>query len=84
MEPERLKAEFGDRISFWGGINTQQTLPQGTSEEVATETRHVIDVLGKGGGYVLNAVHNIQPEVPPENIVAMYDTGLSHRYLVPA
>ena len=84
MEPERLKAEFGDRMAFWGGINTQQTLPQGTSEEVAAETRHVIDVLGKGGGYVLNAVHNIQPEVPPENIVAMYNTGLSHRYLVPA
>jgi len=84
MEVERLKGEFGTRMAFWGGINTQATLPQGTPEEVIAETRHVIDVLGKGGGYVLNAVHNIQPEVPPENVVAMYDTGLAHRYLVPA
>ncbi len=80
MEPERLKAEFGERISFWGGINTQRILPFGTPREVAAETRRIIDILGKGGGYVLNSVHNIQPEVPPQNIVAMFDAGRAHRY----
>jgi uroporphyrinogen decarboxylase len=80
MEPERLQAEFGGRIAFWGGINTQRILPWGTPEEVAAETRRIIDILGKDGGYVLTAVHNIQAEVPPENIVAMYETGLHHRY----
>ncbi len=80
MEPERLKAEFGDRISFWGGINTQHTLPFGTAQEVAEETKRIISILGKGGGYVLNSVHNIQAEVPPENIIAMFETGANHRY----
>ena len=80
MEPERLKEEFGNKICFWGGINTQQILPFGTPEEVAEETRRIIDILGKGGGYILNSVHNIQAEVPPENIVAMFKTGVNHRY----
>ncbi len=80
MEPERLKEEFGDRLSFWGAINTQQTLPFGTPEEVVAETKRIISILGKGGGYVLNSVHNIQAEVPPENIVAMFETGVAHRY----
>jgi len=80
MQPERLKAEFGDKLTFWGGINTQRILPFGTPEEVAAETRRIIDVLGKGGGYILNSVHNIQAEVPPENIVAMFETGVKHAY----
>ncbi len=80
MEPERLKADFGDRISFWGGINTQVILPGGTPAEVTAETRRIIDILGRDGGYVLNAVHNIQPEVPPENIIAMFDAGLGYPY----
>lgn len=80
MEPERLKEDFGDRISFWGGINTQRILPFGTKQEVIDETRRIIDILGKGGGYILNAVHNIQVEVPSENIVAMFDTGRAHSY----
>jgi uroporphyrinogen decarboxylase len=80
MEAERLKADFGDRMGFWGAINTQKILPFGTPEEVAAETRRIIDILGKGGGYVLNSVHNIQGEVPPENIVAMYETGLTYTY----
>ncbi|MCK5366788.1 MAG: hypothetical protein KAR22_27615 [Gammaproteobacteria bacterium] len=80
MEAERLKGEFGDRIAFWGGINTQQVLPFGTPDEVATETRRIMDILGKGGGYILNSVHNIQSEVPPENVVAMFETGRAHHY----
>jgi uroporphyrinogen decarboxylase len=80
MEPEKLKAEFGDRIAFWGGIDTQKLLPFGTPDEVGAETRRIIEVLGKGGGYVLNSVHNIQSEVPAENIVAMFDAARDHRY----
>jgi uroporphyrinogen decarboxylase len=80
MEPERLKEEFGDKICFWGGINSQSVLPFGTPEEVRKETRRIISILGEGGGYVLNSVHNIQPEVPPENVVAMFEEGMRHRY----
>ncbi len=80
MEPERLKAEFGDRITFWGGINSQKILPFGTPEQVAAETHRIIDILGKGGGYILNSVHSIQAEVPPENVVAMFEAGKNHPY----
>lgn len=80
MAVEKLKADFGDRISFWGGIDTQRLLPLGTPDEVRAETRRTIEVLGTGGGYILNSVHNLQPDVPPENIVAMFDEGRMHRY----
>ena len=73
MEPERLKRDFGDKMAFWGGIDTQRVMPQGDEEEVRCETRHIIDTLGEGGGLVLTAVHNIQPDVPPANVLAMYD-----------
>jgi uroporphyrinogen decarboxylase len=73
MDTTRLKAEFGDRISFWGGIDTQSVLPHGTETEVCEEVERRIADLAPGGGYVLAPVHNIQPDVPPENIVAMCD-----------
>ena len=75
MDPKRLKAEFGDRLSFWGGIDTHRVLPYGTPDDVRAEVRRRISEFGKGGGYVLNAVHNLQPDVPVENILAMYDLG---------
>ncbi len=80
MEPERLKADFGGRIGFWGGVDTQDLLPFGSVEEVGAETRHMIEILGKGGGYVLAGSHAIQREVPPENVVAMLDAAGAHRY----
>ena len=80
MDPVNLKAEFGDRIAFWGGVDTQHVLPSGSASEVAAETRRMVSVLGEGGGYVLGSVHNIQAEVPPENVVAMFDTALAHSY----
>ncbi len=80
MSPEKLKDEFGDRVAFWGAIDTQKLLPFATADEVRAETGRIIEVLGKGGGYVLNSVHNIQSEVPPENVVAMFEAGLDHRY----
>jgi uroporphyrinogen decarboxylase len=73
MDPETLKEKYGERISFWGGIDTQRLLPRGTPEDVVREVHRMVSILGRGGGYVLGAVHNIQPDVPPENIVAMYD-----------
>jgi uroporphyrinogen decarboxylase len=75
MDTRKLKAEFGKDISFWGAIDTQNVLPFGTPKEVGAEVRQRIDDLGPGGGYVLCAVHNLQADVPPENICAMYDTA---------
>ncbi|RME84876.1 MAG: methyltransferase [Caldilineae bacterium] len=74
MDPKELKARFGDRIVFWGGgVDTQHTLPYGTPEEVKREVRERIEIFGKGGGFVFNTVHNVQANVPVENIVAMYE-----------
>jgi uroporphyrinogen decarboxylase len=70
-----LKARFGDRVSFWGGIDTQHVLPWGSVDEVAAEVRLRIRDLAPGGGYVVGPVHNIQPDVPPENIVALAETA---------
>jgi uroporphyrinogen decarboxylase len=69
----RLKREFGSRLSFCGGIDTQRVLPHGTQEEVRREVRRRISDLAPGGGYIAAAVHCIQPDVPPENVVAMCD-----------
>jgi uroporphyrinogen decarboxylase len=70
-----LKTRFGSRLTFWGAIDTQHVLPNGTPEEVAEEVRRRIHDLAPGGGYVLAAVHNIQPDVPPGNILAMADAA---------
>jgi uroporphyrinogen decarboxylase len=73
MDPARLKAEFGDRLTFWGGgVDTQQALPYGTPEEVRTQVRERIQVFGPGGGFVFNPIHNVQPDVPLENLIAMF------------
>jgi uroporphyrinogen decarboxylase len=69
----RLKSEFGHRLSFCGAIDTQHVLPHGTPDDVRSEVRRRIQDLGPGGGYVLAAVHAIQPDVPPENVCAMLD-----------
>lgn len=72
MAPERLKAEFGDRLSFHGGIDMQHLLPHGSPEQVRAEVRRYCDALGRGGGYVLAPAHLFQPDVPPENVLAVY------------
>jgi uroporphyrinogen decarboxylase len=75
----RLKRDFGSEITFWGGgVDTQQVLPFGTPEQVRDEVRRRIDDLAPGGGFVFAPVHNIQPFVPPENIVSAYDTALRY------
>ena len=78
MDTRRLKQEFGRDLTFWGAIDTQHVLPLGTPAEVREEVRHQIDDLGDGGGYVLCPVHNVQPEVPPENLVAMFEAALEY------
>lgn len=75
MDTKELKREFGDKVSFWGAIDTQRVLPFGNVDEVKKEVERRIDDLAPGGGYVLSAVHNIQADVPPENIMAMYNTA---------
>ena len=74
MELRGLKDDFGDRIAFWGGgVETQSTLPFGTPEEVYNEVAERIRIFNRGGGFVFNAVHNIQPNTPVENIMAMVE-----------
>lgn len=74
MEPEALKADFGRDICFWGGgCDTKSVLPHGTPQEVKDHVKRRLEIFAAGGGFVFNTVHNILPEVPPQNIVAMFD-----------
>lgn len=75
MEREGLKRDFGDRLVFHGGVDNQYTLARGTVAEVRQEVEDNLRILGEGGGYILAPCHNIQAVSPPENIVAMYETG---------
>ncbi|MHB1134428.1 MAG: uroporphyrinogen decarboxylase family protein [Chloroflexota bacterium] len=70
-----LKRQFGDRLVFWGAIDTSEVLPRGSVEDVRQEVRRRIADLAPGGGYVLCSVHNFQPDVPPENVVATFDAA---------
>ena len=75
MEREGLKRDYGDRLIFHGGMDNQRTLPFGTVEDVRREVIENLRILGAGGGYILAPCHNIQAVTPPENIVALYETG---------
>ncbi len=75
MDTKELKQEFGSELCFWGGgVDTQHVLPHGSPEQVRDEVKRRIDDLAPGGGFVFAAVHNIQPDVPPENLRAMLET----------
>jgi hypothetical protein len=75
MDPAELKSKFGDRIVFWGaGVDTQHTLPFGTPDQVRRQVRRRIEIFGKAGGFVFNAIHNIQAGTPVENLLAMFET----------
>jgi len=77
MQPARLKAEFGDRLAFWGGgIDSQHVLPVATPDEVRAHVRRNVEAFKPGGGYVFNNVHNIQADVRPENVLAMFDAAV--------
>jgi len=73
MDTKELKRRWGDQMTFWGAIDTQRVLPFGSPQDVRDEVQRRIEDLAPGGGFVLTSVHNIQPEVPPENIVAMFE-----------
>ncbi|HTY38379.1 MAG TPA: uroporphyrinogen decarboxylase family protein, partial [Bacteroidota bacterium] len=74
MDPVDLKREFGNDIVFWGGgVDTQKTLMFGTAGQVRAEVLSRCEIFGKGGGFVFNAIHNIQGNVPVKNVVAMFE-----------
>jgi uroporphyrinogen decarboxylase len=76
MDPAKIKAKYGRDLAFWGGgVETQSTLPFGSVEDIRREVRDRIKLLGKGGGYVFGTIHNIQPDIPPEKILAVFDTA---------
>jgi len=73
MEPRRLKREFGKDLIFWGGgVNTQKTLPFGTPDEVYSEVRERIEIFAQNSGFVFNSIHNVQADVPTQNVLAMF------------
>ena len=75
MDPAFLKKEFGKDVTFWGGgADTRYVLNRKSPEEVSEHVKQQVDILGKDGGFVFAAIHNIMPDVPPENVVAMFDT----------
>jgi len=76
MDPARLKRDFGDKLTFWGGgCDTQRVLPYGTPEQIREHVRQRISIFAPGGGFVFNHIHNVQAHVPPENVVAMFDAA---------
>lgn len=80
MEPCSLKKRFGETMSFWGGLcNSQKTLPFGTPNKIREEVKKNFKCLKPGGGFVASSIHNITAEVPPQNIVAMFDAALEFR-----
>ncbi len=81
MDMDRIKREFGGRLSFHGAVDIQQTLPRGTPQEVQAEVSERCRVLGRGGGYICASAHYVQADTPLENIIAMYTTP---RELAPA
>ena len=75
MDPGRLKKEFGRDIVFWGaGVDTRHILNHGTPEQVREDVRRRLEIFMPGGGFVFNAIHNIMPDCPPENVEAMFET----------
>ena len=81
MDPAELKAQFGDRLVFWGGaIDAQHVLPRADTQTVREHVRQNVEIFKPGGGYVFNGVHNIQAGVPAENVLAMYDTAYEYGF----
>ena len=78
MEPWRLKKEFGDSIAFLGGFDIQQQLPLGTIGQIREGTKKLIEEYALGGGFIFATSHNIEPDTPPENIVAMFDAAYEY------
>ena len=80
MDAVNLKTQFGNHLTFHGGIDEQELLPQGTSQDVRQEVLRLMKLLGKDGAYIVCPAHALQPDTPPENIMAIYDTALAYRH----
>ena len=78
MDIYKLKDDYGDRLTFWGGISTQQTLPNGTPKEVEKETQKIIEYMSKSGGYITSSSQEIQADVPFVNVCALIDTAKAY------
>lgn len=78
MDPAQLKKDFGKHLTFWGTVDIQEVLPFGTAEDVANEVKLRLRTVGNGGGFIIAPAHNIQPEVPLENVLAFYHTAKDH------
>ena len=80
MDTKRLKKEFGNDLTFWGGgCDTQYVLRDGTKRQIEDEVRRRIDDLARDGGFVFTQVHNIQPDVPPKNVMIMWEAFQKYR-----
>jgi uroporphyrinogen-III decarboxylase len=80
MDPEAIKARYGNRLTLWGGgIDTQRVLPFGTPAEIRSMVRDRMRLFGRGGGFVFNTIHNVQAGIPVENILALYEAVGAYR-----
>lgn len=80
MTPQRLKDEYGDKFTFWGGgVDTQRVLPFGTPEEVREQVAERVRILNQNGGFIFNRIHNVGANVPTDNLIAMYETVISEK-----
>ena len=75
MDPSALKDAYGDRLCFHGGVDEQRLLPFGSPDQIREEVMHLASTLGRGGGYILMAAHAFQPDIPVENVLAMYEAA---------
>jgi len=75
-----LKKKYGNNLAFWGGVSTQRTLPHGTPDDVRAEIKERINVLAKNGGYILAPSHELQGDIPLENMLAFIDEAQNQRY----
>lgn len=78
LDAREIKARYGDRLTFYSNLRNQSVIPHGTQEEVKADVRSKIEALAPGGGYIVSGGHNIQPDVPPENILALFDTAFEY------
>lgn len=79
MEPEKIKKRYGKNLAFWGGgVDTQSTLPFGSINDIMKEVKERIKILGQGSGYVFGTIHNIQSDISPEKIMAVFETAIEH------
>ena len=81
MDPEIIRGACRGKLAFCGLISTQDTLPHGTVEECRAEARHRLDVIAPGGGYIFAPAHNIQPDTPLENVLAVYEEATGRTFL---